>query len=304
MKILITGGTGFLGGAIFKYITSIKNPSFDIFRLSRNGGKRLLDYSVDLTNEKYTDLAIDDIRPDIVFHCASNPNTQLNELNPNGLINDNIGGTHNLLRSIEKYRQGKQVKFIFTSSVTVYGKFYQEYPASIKTSPNPLSLYATTKFACENLVNMYSEIGAICGTSVRLPALVGLGNTHGLVGDLIKKIRQDGKELLLLGNSPGSIKPFCHVDEVAKILYHIALEESPYDTILGRNKIILGNRDSMSVLEVAETMMSYLGHKEIKWSGQSWAFDNPAIYLKPDIITPSNSYNAIVKVCKEFLNAQ
>ncbi len=292
-RILITGGNGFLGQSILSRL--LKSGKDEIYTMSRSDFKYQFHRKGDLLDIKRLREILDEVRPDVVYHIAANPNTKPDDLNPSAIIRDNVEGTNNLLHCLKD-----RPKVVFASSVTVFGVFNKGLPCAYASSSNPISVYSTTKLACENLINTYSRQDKIDGYSIRIPALTGVKATHGLVKDLIRKVESNDKVLNLIGNDPGTIKPFCHVDEIAKIFCDVGrkFEVTDYNRM-----IIVGNNDSMSVKDIAEIVMTELGKKkEIVWSGQTWPGDNLEIWIHPDITPPSNSPESITKVVREYKN--
>jgi len=293
VNILVTGSSGFLGSNMVKRLQAGNVGT--IFCSSQSSGIK-----ANLADPVAVNRLVSLCEPDIVFHFGGCPTVKINDNYPNQLIDANISGTHNLLRAIERGR--KKCSFIFSSSVTVYGKSCKSRPLSSRIGKNPISLYGITKLACEKLVYNYHTDKVIDGISVELPALAGIGNTHGLIADLLKKISSDEDSIELFGKCPGSIKPYCHIEEVCKFLYDLVFIGTSCPINKDRT-ILYGNRDSMTVEEIAQTMMSILGEKKIRWSGKTWRGDNNQIWLDPDI-SGESSYNNIKKIAEEYKNSE
>ena len=291
MRVLITGN-GFLGKSLLSYL--LKNTKDDIYTISRSASDYYQHISCDLLDVAVLNKTLDVIRPEVVYHTAGIALNKPDDDNPSFILRNNIEGTNNLLNGLKDCP-----RFVFASSVTVYGVFCCTYPPNWMSYTRPISLYATSKLACENLVRTYESQKRIDGTSIRIPALVGLNATHGLLKDIIAKVESDSPTLDLIGNEPGSVKPFQHVDEIAKIFYNVGSYKPGYEDI--GLTCVVGNKDSITVKTVAELVMKQLGkNKEIKWSGSLWSGDNPEIYLNPCFCPPSSSTEAILKVLKEY----
>jgi len=295
MRVLITGASGFLGQSLLSYL--LDNTKHEIFTLSRSEFDYWNHYTVDLLDLASLRDSISKIQPDMVIHAAGNASNKPDAENPSGVLQSNIIGTNNLLSCFKN-----NPIFINISSVVVYGKFSLKNPAYYLTATNPLSLYAVSKLASEDLVNVYTDQKRVQGISIRLPALVGRAATHGLLKDLVFKLLGPEPTLNLIGSAPGSIKPFCHVDDVADLICKIGIHFNATDY----NKfVIIGNEDSLSVEEIANIVMDELGiRKDIVWSGESWAGDNPQIYISPDLYPKNNSTETIIKYTREIVQCQ
>ncbi len=293
-RILVTGGNGFLGQSLLSLL--LKETQHDVYTISRSEFNYFQHFRCDLLNVDDLMQVLLRVKPEIIFHLAANPNAKPDKNNPSAIIRDNIEGTNNLI----VYSQDicECPRFIHASSVTVYGHYNKKDPPYWMTCPEPISVYATTKLACDSLVTTYTKQGLIKGTSIRIPALTGVNATHGLVKDLIAKISSSSEKIEVYGNSPGSIKPFIDVDECAKWFYNIATDEK-FDVGL---KCILGTKDSLSVLEIVKIIMDELGvKKNIVWNPNlTWKGDNPEIYIQPCYQTRLNSEQSIRKTVREY----
>jgi UDP-glucose 4-epimerase len=106
-------------------------------------------------------------------------------------------------------------------------------------------------------------------------ANVGWPTTHGLLPDLLRKVRSDESELSLLGDFPGSAKPYVHARDTADFLEKLA-----HTDLTGT--LNLGSDDQLSVCEVAELVMNKLGRrKPTVWLGEqaNWPGDNRFVNL-------------------------
>lgn len=291
MRILITGGSGFLGRSILSFLLTKTNH--EVATISRGDFDYYNHRKVDLLDLKAIREYISEVQPELIFHCAGSPNNKPNTENPSQVLIDNIITTNNLLSCLDN-----NPVFVNISSVTVFGAFSKKYPANQFSDTYPISIYSTSKLTTEHLVNSYSYNNKIRGVSVRIPALVGVHATHGLLRDLINKLTSNEPKLHLIGEAPGSIKPYQLADEVADVICNLGIY---YNPIKCNKSIIVGNKDSLSVQRVAELVMNEMRiKKEIEWSGEFWTGDNREIYIEPDFIPKSNSTDTIIKYVRDF----
>ena len=247
MKILLTGSNGFIGNHIKNYF---KNKH-EIYAPSRK--------ELDLSKEINTDFI-----PDVIIHSAGNAITRYSKDNVDKYISDNIIATKNLL---EKFNN---CKFIFLSTILVYeNKMYADEFYRLSGH----NLYATSKICCENMIMNYSKIKNITPVILRLGATVGTGLTHGFLMDLLKKIKESETNVELIGNCPGSLKPYTHIDDVC----------SKLDFIINNKISDIYNicvNDNASILHIAEEVMKLLNIKRnINWTGSSWVGDDNIIKI-------------------------
>jgi UDP-glucose 4-epimerase len=270
MKILITGASGFIGLNLTKFLLVNGYKYEDIIPVYHNNPVEN-GWCCDLTNGEAVKYLLEKTQPDVIVHCAANPNPK-HPANPKQMLDDNVLTTLNLL---EGCKEG--TKFVFLSSITVYG---DEYPLE-----RPTSLYGASKLASEAIITAYAKLKHINPRIIRTCAVVGQGTTHGLLFDLQRKLRSDSPELELFGNEPGTRKPFVHVNELCLYIKNISIELD--DEFFYSEKFndfwevtSFGPKDSASVKEIAETVMNKLNiHKPIKWLGDGtiWKGDNRAL---------------------------
>ena len=290
MKILITGATGFIGRHL---AIKLKLLGHDVITLSRHAilvnkrdqRRNNKHYKIDLGESDtrkheyyhFENLCLEH-KPEIIFHLASNPLVKINEEDPHKIILDNIVSTQKIV-----HYAPEGCKVILASSVVVYGDWLFDGVYTDKSSyhenhrTQPTSIYGVTKRASESILKTYTKMGRIEGVSARLCATVGGGLTHGVIKDFIRKLKNDDPYLEVLGSHPGSIKPFCHIEDVLDAL--ILLSKSNLAKHESYNVV---PDNSISIEEVAEAVMKGLNiYKPIKWLGEesNWKGDNKLIQV-------------------------
>lgn len=171
-KILVTGGTGFLGSYVVKEL--LKKPDNNITILSHtkkrkdeyNGNIKLI--IADITDKE--DILSKVRNFDIIYHIAGNirtPKTDTFKLH----FNINSVGTLNLL---EACRRNNIKRFIFISTCEVYGdKFKEKITESEKKEPS--NDYARSKLLAEEYCEKYAKEGHIKITVIRPSYIYGYG---------------------------------------------------------------------------------------------------------------------------------
>ncbi len=146
-KILVTGGAGYLGSSLVQFL---RRKGSDVFIISLEAKKSEHDYPVDITNFDELDEAIQQIDPDIVYHLAACISRNRDFSIFEKMLNVNVTGTLNLLRSLE---QTEYKQFIFTSTSEIYGNNASPFHEDLL--PRPVSPYSLTKVMAENLINTF-----------------------------------------------------------------------------------------------------------------------------------------------------
>lgn len=271
-RVLVTGG-GFIGSRLYQHLNEnlkeIDKLVFirgsDTMRECWGNGQTEILY-MDLI-QTYNIKQLRKYRFDTVFHTAgiarvSAPLTDV--------FSANVQTTINLLDAVPDAR------FIFTSSSTVYGNGHAKIDFDEYDKLQPTSAYGASKVACESFIDAYTRLGRINGVSLRLCANVGPGATHGLLKDLIAKVKSDSPTLELFGDAPGSIKPFIHVDDTVRAMIWFAEENQK------GGSYNVSTKDTLTVAQVADLVMEELGVKREKvWLGEgaTWAGDNKEFSL-------------------------
>lgn len=257
MNILITGSHGFMGSHVYAHLLNRSQ-----FRVIAPNSKLF-----NILDEKYVKYILDS-KIDTIIHLAGISKPALKEDSWTSLVKTNVQGTENLLHYCKK-----GCRFILASSIVVYGNTPE--PAQETDLPNPTSIYGASKLAAESLVSAYTNMGRINGICLRLCATVGSGLTHGVVHDFIEKARNNDKEFPIMGNAPGSVKPYLHIDDVITAISKAIIMRD----INGCFNIC--PEDNLSIQKIAEITLSKCDKpKLVRWTGENFAGDNPILHAK------------------------
>lgn len=272
MRALITGVNGFIGGRLYKELAeenvvtiSRQRPKNDIEIKDNSTHFNYWGDLVDLGQSGELKNILHDHKIDTVFHLAAK-STRGDALE---IIRSNITALYYLLEACPK-----GCKFLFASSSTVYGD-EASYNANEYNTLKPTSFYGSSKLTGESMVGVYTRQGKINGVSLRLVANVGRGATHGVLPDIIRKLRSDSKYLELMGNCPGSSKPYIHVNDTVRAFKTIAKTD-----YIRHDVYNISPDNSISIEMLAYTVMSYLNiYKKIKWNGKEFEGDNKFVNM-------------------------
>jgi hypothetical protein len=113
-----------------------------------------------------------------------------------------------------------------------------------------------------------------------LVANVGGGATHGVLPDIVRKLRSPDPELVLLGAAPGSSKPYAYVGDTAKFMVECGLK--PDKHILAN----VGPDDHLTIEYMALLAMDYLKiKKRIRWDVKAnWRGDNRVVKIDNTLV--------------------
>ena len=161
MRIIVTGGAGFIGSHIVDAYINAGHKVAVIDNLltgfKKNLNPKAKFYKADINNLNATDKIFGIEKPDIVNHHAALASVIGSIKNPAATFQTNVMGTVNLLSSFGKYKRGKNKKFIFASTGgALYGN-PEKIPADEKTEVSPLSSYGLSKLLGEEMIAFYAK---------------------------------------------------------------------------------------------------------------------------------------------------
>lgn len=155
--VLVTGGAGFIGSHLTDKLVEAGYRVSVIDDLSggkrRNLNKKCKFYKADLRNKRLADKIISKIKPEIVFHLAANAAENKAQFSPIDITSRNWNAFINTL--VPAVKNGMK-RFIFTSSIAVYGS--QQTPFKETAKPEPEDLYGISKLAIEEALKVLSKV--------------------------------------------------------------------------------------------------------------------------------------------------
>ena len=166
-KIIITGGSGFIGSNLVNHFLNKNYFVINIDKLSYSGSsfsinalnkKNYVFFKFDINKkEKFTKI-LKKYTPSIVFNLAAETHVDRSIDGPEPFIHSNINGVFNLLESIRSYIKisKKKIKLIHVSTDEVYGDILDKSKRADENYPyQPSSPYAASKASADHLVKSY-----------------------------------------------------------------------------------------------------------------------------------------------------
>ena len=222
MKILITGGAGFIGSNVADGYLKEGHQVIVVDNLytgkMENVNPSVKFYGSDIRSRKIEKI-IKEEKPDIINHHAAQMSVPASVEDPVFDADVNIRGLLNLLQNSVKY---KVKKFIFISSGgAVYGDA-SEYPTSEEYPPVPLSPYAISKFVSEYYLNYYRHQFGLKYTILRYANVYGPRQIPhgeaGVVAIFMSNLwNKQGSNLYHFPeDDKGMIRDYCYVGDIVK----------------------------------------------------------------------------------------
>lgn len=269
MKILVTGGAGFIGSAVIRHI--IGNTGDSVVNLDKltyagnleslvevAGNERYVFEEVDICDRAQVERVFCEHQPDAVMHLAAESHVDRSIDGPAAFIETNIVGTYTLLEVARAYWSGLEetrrsaFRFHHISTDEVYGDL--EDPNALfteTTSYAPSSPYSASKASSDHLVRAWRR-------TYGLPILVtNCSNNYGpyhfpeKLIPLIILNALEGKPLPVYGKGD-QVRDWLYVEDHARALYQVVVEGK-----LGETYNIGGHNEKQNI-EVVRTICSLL----------------------------------------------
>lgn len=231
MKILIIGGSGFIGTYLANHFQSMKQDVtvFDIY-YSKKLNKKIKYIKGSIINSRLLNKSIKNFN--IVFHFAGVSDIEYSLRNPLKTININILGTYNVLKACLK---NKVKRVIFGS--TIY----------VQSSQG--GFYKISKHASELLIREFKKRYKLNYTILRFGSVYGVGaSKNNGITKIINNHLINPKFLQYDGSSLAQRK-FIHVNDVARICYKILSNDYKNKTILVTGNKNIKIRNLMFILK-------------------------------------------------------
>ncbi|HPK83744.1 MAG TPA: NAD-dependent epimerase/dehydratase family protein [Candidatus Syntrophosphaera sp.] len=260
MKILITGGAGFIGSHVADACLEAGHQVVVVDDLS-SGNFANLNPAVKFYQLDIRDPALDEVfaaeKPDVVNHHAAQISVPRSVTEPLLDAQINILGLVNVLENCVKHHI-KKVIFISTGGA-IYGEA-EEYPTTEDYPPQPLSVYAINKFAGENYLRFYQHQYGLEYTVLRYanvfgPRQIAQGEA-GVVSIFVEKLLQDSAPTIYAyPDAPeGMIRDYVYVKDVVRA--NLAVLDR------GSNEVFnIGTCEETTTSQLYKTILWQLGKK-------------------------------------------
>tara|TARA_X000001036_G_C20686268_1_gene807725 strand:+ start:2492 stop:3508 length:1017 start_codon:yes stop_codon:yes gene_type:complete len=161
-KVIVTGGNGFIGSNLIKFLIQKK---FFVINIDKNSylkssyilssfkKKNYVFYKTDINNRKKILQILNKHKPKAIFNLAAETHVDRSIDSPREFINSNILGVFNLLEAIREYKN--KIKLVHVSTDEVYGDIKGNKRSNENSPYNPSSPYSASKSSSDHLIKSY-----------------------------------------------------------------------------------------------------------------------------------------------------
>lgn len=290
MKIIVTGGAGFIGSAVVRHIIDATSDDVLVIdKLTYAGNMESLApvasnarYSfrqIDICDRAALDKIFEQFQPDAVMHLAAESHVDRSIDGPAAFIETNIVGTYVLLEAARHYwnqlaTPGKEAfRFHHISTDEVYGDLHDTESLFTETTPYaPSSPYSASKASSDHLVRAWLR-------TYGMPTIVtNCSNNYGpyhfpeKLIPLVILNALEGKPLPVYGNGC-QIRDWLYVEDHARALYKVVTEGKPGETYN------IGGHNERKNIDVVKTICRLLDEIITKKPGNIERFEELITYV-------------------------
>lgn len=292
MKIVVTGGAGFIGSHIVDRLLQDGHQvlSLDDFTL---GTRKHFEHNLDNPKFKFEEIDVakedklskifEEFGPECVFHLAANSDIGAGSYDAKVDLKNTFQTT---LAVLESMRKNAVKKIIFASTSAIYG----QTRSAIDENSGPLmpqSNYGAAKLAAEGFIFAFSHVHNLKTWVFRFPNVCGPRGTHGVFINFLRFLKADPTQITVAQDGKQA-KPYIYVtDLVDAIMLGWQKAQDQY------NVFNIGNTPLVSVNEILSLILKEKGLKDVEINytgGPAWPGD-VATYIFDDSKIRALGYN-------------
>jgi UDP-glucose 4-epimerase len=251
-KYLVTGGAGFIGSAIAKRLLESDNIVYIIDNLKTGYLENIPEGAIFIEGDFSKDETLDrleNIRFDAIFHIGGQSSGEISFEDPEYDLNTNTLST---LKLLQYAKETNSKKFIYASTMSVYGEDGKKEQFSEEDRTEPKSFYAVGKLASEKYLSIFQREYGIDYTALRYFNVYGEGQNlenlkQGMVSIYLKQFFDNEFREVEVKGSLERFRDLIYIDDVVDITI------SALDNPKFKNQIVnVGTGKKTTVREILE----------------------------------------------------
>ena len=293
MRILVTGGAGYIGSTVARELVETGHDVFVVDNLSQGNRAAVPDAATfvhgDLKNRSLVDRMLADHRPEAIMHFASHTQVGESMEEPFLYLDENVRCGVNLMRSAVEHDVDR---FILSSTANLFGT-PERIPIDEDVTIDPGSPYGESKFILERMLHWLDETRGLTYAALRYFNAAGAaGPDHGedhdpethLIPIVLEVALGQRDKIVIFGDDYDTpdgtcVRDYVHVLDLAQA--HILALNALND---GSRVYNLGNGEGYSVREVIETARRVTGREIPAEVGDPRPGDPPVLIASSDKI--------------------
>jgi UDP-glucose 4-epimerase len=288
-KVLLTGGAGFIGSHVVELLAPQDYEITIVDNLS-NGQLSYIEAYLSRPNVKFVegDAADADlldklmVGQDLVWHLAANTDIIGSHDQPQRDLKDCTIATFTVLNAM---RKAGVRNLLFSSTGAVYGNLCIDDYVNESAGPLlPVSSYGAGKVASEAFIASFCHVYGLRAWMYRFGNVLGARMTHGVIFDFLRRLKENPKELLILGDGRQEKNYFLVEECISGMAYgfrEIALTDAAPCIVLN-----LGTTTVTRVVDLAAIVVREMGLTDAKLKIQgaprAWPGDQPRVHFSVD----------------------
>ncbi len=264
MKIIVTGGAGFIGSAVIRHL--IKNTEHQVLNLDKltyagnlaslkevESSDRYRFLQADICDRNAVDQAFASFKPDAIMHLAAESHVDRSIDGPAAFIQTNIIGTYTLLEAARSYaKDHPDFRFHHISTDEVYGDLELDDSLFTEETPyDPSSPYSASKASSDHLVRSWQRTFGLKALITNCSNNYGPYHFPEKLIPLVILNALEGKPLPIYGKGD-QIRDWLYVADHARALCTVCLQGKPGETYN------IGGHNEKQNIEVVKTICAIL----------------------------------------------
>jgi UDP-glucose 4-epimerase len=264
MKYLVTGAAGFIGANIAQKLLDSGHQVTTIDNLSTGHESCIPKHCLFIKGDASDATSIDQLnyeKFDAILHIAGQSSGEVSFESPIYDINSNAVST---LRLLDYAVKTGCKRFIYASTMSVYGQQSNKEQCSEEDVVKPKSFYAVGKLASEQYLRIYKEQYGIDYTALRYFNVYGKGQNfsnlkQGIISIYLKQFIDDDFKIVEIKGSLNRFRDLSHIDDVTKVSIEAIDNPKFYNEIIN-----IGTGEKTTVKTMLDLIRHYLNSdKEI-----------------------------------------
>lgn len=252
MRILITGGLGFIGSNLSKKLSA---NGYEIHVFDRRRVNKERYYRGDLNDYYSLENAFENAKPQVVIHLGAMVSRKESEETPDMAIATNASGTFHVCSLSLKYGS----RLIYAGSSEEYGTALQSNIVVDESVPfgEPTSIYSMTKRMAEEIAQYFAHFKGLKATTMRLFMLYGPGEEPTDYRSAIARFTYNAltnRPLLVHANTE---RAWCHIDDAVDVMKLVVdrQQSSNYEVFnIGKDEPILTELLAKKIVELSDSL--------------------------------------------------